>query len=180
MQNDSVIAFTVVAALLAASVTLLSASLAYFVSIGPTTNNTDLTKFLFAIIPGIAALLLIRAAITVHDRFRDTGMVRHARAVQIEQELRIHSFRLFSPWVQNLQDVPPGYFPILGQIAWNSEGKQGTLPPGGFDNYGRTKHLQVIYDVSFTRSLHKLKVTTYLLFGSGLAISLIRVLVLKI
>lgn len=174
MQNDSRVAYTVLGALLTATVTLLSASIVYFGAISASPEAADFTKFSFALFTGLSAVFTVMAASAVEGRFRDTGIIRQARAAQIEQLLGIHSFRLFRPWVKTLSDVPTGYFSVLGQIAWDDESDRP--PPCGYDLIGQWKHFNVMAGVPFSRQLRRLRTAVLILVGLSLVVSLVRVL----
>jgi len=115
VQNDARVGYTVVAAMIAASFALMSAWLATFGD-KILADEFDLPEFLITFLLASASVVLLQTAISIQERFADAGKVRVARAVQIEEELKIYSFRLFPPWCEH----PDDYMSYLRK--WMSRG----------------------------------------------------------
>lgn len=100
----------------------------------------DPVKFLT--VAGLA-LAILEIGRRVQDRYNDTSGLRIARAVQLEQILNIHSFRLFPPWYE----FPGDYFLTLGEQA---SGAKSDGSPGAnnyFEFRGKEEYERVITGV---------------------------------
>ncbi len=155
IQNDSRVAYTIVGVLVAAGFTLLGTSLAGFAALNSDISNPDVARMLDASVFGIAALLVIQAANIVLQRFTETGYVRQARAVQIECQLGIHSFRLFKPWVRSTTDVPDGYFDTLGIMTWQQSAWARTQSQ--YWDHGIQKHHEITAGTKFSQRMVQLR-----------------------
>ncbi|MEW5747205.1 MAG: hypothetical protein AB1793_00245 [Candidatus Thermoplasmatota archaeon] len=132
IQNDSRVAYAILAASLTSSLALAGLLLVY---IDP---GQDLIRFL---IIAALALFILKFGTVIQNRFNDTASIRIARAVQLERNLRIHSFRSFPPWYE----FPGGdYFKILGEYASNSR-SDGTPSSDAYFTYlGQREYERII------------------------------------
>jgi len=104
-QNDSVVGYALVGAILLASLTLLNMA-AELVANGSTVNKTLL------VILAVASVSSLFVSRWILARFRRAGDIRIARCVQIERELGMRSFMLFPPWLRGDEE----YYALLGQL----------------------------------------------------------------
>jgi ABC-type glycerol-3-phosphate transport system permease component len=65
----------------------------------------------------VIAISFIWLAGVIIKLFNDRSNLRIARAIQIEKNLRIYSFRLFPPY----QEFPKGYLSTLGRYLCNNQ-----------------------------------------------------------
>jgi len=171
MHNDSRVSYAVIAALLAAGVTLLATSLAGFASVNIDPKRASSAEIVYPILSGILSWLSVKGAVVVQERFRDTGCVRQARAVQIEQQLKVYSFRLFHPWVRTNDDVPEGYFHTLGRITW--AGKTWPQSQTEYFDHGQARHFDICTGVTFSRQLAGVNRTVHLLIVLAFAVTVL-------
>jgi len=101
-QNDSRIAYGFVGVLTAGAITTLGVYLTYVLLRG---GGNELAKedLVISYPLGAASLLMLAFGYWILKRFDENSSIRVARAVQIERQLRFHSFLLLPPW----EELPP-------------------------------------------------------------------------
>ena len=115
IQNDSRVAYAILAASLTSSLTLAGLLLVY---VDPMQNPGGFLAI------AVLSFFILKFGMMIQNRFNDMARIRIARAMQLERRLRIHSFRLFPPWYE----FPDGdYFQILGESA--SDSRSDDTPP---------------------------------------------------
>jgi len=133
IQNDSRVAYAILAASLTSSFALVGLLLVY---VDPA---EDPTRFLAV---AFLAFVILKVGSLIQNRFNDMASVRIARAMQLERRLGIHSFRLYPPWYE----FPGGdYFLILGERASGSR-SDGTPPSDAYFTYlGQREYERIIH-----------------------------------
>jgi hypothetical protein len=109
IQNDSRVAYGLATALIAFATAILAAIAGLFL-----TRILDKTNvFIIVFLLGNAAIIALYVGHCILKRFRETGDMRIARAIQIEDRLNIFSFRLFPPW----NNLPNDYLWRFGETV---------------------------------------------------------------
>jgi hypothetical protein len=171
MHNDSRVSYALMAALLAAGITLLATSLQGFASINLEPKGVSAVGITSPFLLGILSWLAVKVATIVQERFRDTGRIRQARAIQIEHQLKVYSFRLFHPWVRTSDDVPKGYFCTLGKITW--PGKTWAQWENEYFNEGSDRHFEICTGASFSHQLNRVKWTVFSLVALAFGVTVL-------
>ena len=118
MQNDSQVGYLLMTALLAIFPVAYTLSLNYiFKALSDHHYSASLS---IASLAGFVSMLSLLLGMCVQLRFRDTGEIRRARAIQIERALGYSSFRLFKDTSEiEEQDDVSNFFLELGGIVNN-------------------------------------------------------------
>jgi hypothetical protein len=120
IQHDSRIAYTVVTSFLIASFALFGTSMTIFIDSssfwesGVNASVPSLLNMSVPILLVILSIILIAISNYILTKFNETGDIRIARAIQIERNNNLYSFRLFPPW-REFPDPPQEFMITLGQ-----------------------------------------------------------------
>jgi len=114
LHSDSNVAYAILGSFLAGSFVLLSVAISTLIDAAES-QTLSFASLAVATVTGLFASALVYLGIRIFTRFNETGDIRRSRAVRLEKDLQISSFRMFPPWVE----VDPADYLALGEIATN-------------------------------------------------------------
>jgi hypothetical protein len=159
-QNDSVVGYALVGAIIVTWLVVISTNAVRFVTDKSETATATLLVFLSI------SIVSLWISATILERFKDAGDIRIARCHQIEKELDMRSFTLFTDRFKGDDE----YYSILGQIATIKEG-QGYRDMGVID---RGKLAMYLFKNKKLRVMALLKMSMYAIVFAWVALVLVQ------
>jgi hypothetical protein len=168
MQNDSRIYYGLITSLYGFAVALLSGYVYYLSK----TNGDGLTLFRItaSLAVVIASIAILALAGMIQDRLNAVGDLRRARAVEIEKEIGIFSFRLFPPWTE----VPNGTRVALGEIAQELK-LQNQADYERFLQEGERKYKEIMDRTRMSETIRCIRILFWAIFFVVLVVAILDV-----
>lgn len=147
LHSDSKVAYAILGSFLAGSFILISAFVSTLISAAES-DETTLARWALPIVTGFFAAVLVYLGSRTFTRFNETGDVRRARAVNLEKQLQISSFRMFPPWVEvDLEDYL-ALGEISSKVSWNgSHQSRQAFEVKGIQEYWRIQNSRRMRDL---------------------------------